>query len=497
MQPSFYVQPSFSRRRLALAASLTLCASIATAATATAPAAAAAPRITAAEFRHDIAFVRAMIARMHPDPAFSTDPAAMHRALDRIAQALPDTLTRDQAWRRLATVNALLADGHFFIGYPDWREQARAWLAGGGSVFPAEVEVAPDGALYLRPDPDPGLGTGGSEDEGGRARIVAVNGVDAAELVAALSPLVHGDTPRFRAYLLGQRWWLYYWKAFGAPAHYELELERGQERGQEREQAREQAREGARRTVSLPGRRTLPAILDEEARAPFDLAIGEDGRAVLTLGTFSLADPAPFLAFTRAAFACLGARGATPLVIDISRNGGGDDALWLDGLMPYIATRPYRTGSTYRGLSRARAGEAAQPMRGEIATWRQPQPHNPLRFAGNTEVRIGPGTYSSAVLFANVMRDFQFATLVGEGGAARRSQSGGVREVRLPYSGLALVLPRFILDPPAGASPGALLEAAQGPPTPGARRAAGAASSPAPAPRPRPESGRPKCAGPG
>ena len=97
-------------------------------------------------------------------------------------------------------------------------------------------------------------------------------------------------------------------------------------------------------------------------------------------------------------------------------------------------------------------------MRGEIATWRQPQPDNALRVDGNTQVRIGPGTYSSAVLFANVMRDFGFATLAGAGGAARQTQSGGVRDARLPHSGLVITLPRFILDPPAGGRPGALLE---------------------------------------
>jgi len=208
----------------------------------------------------------------------------------------------------------------------------------------------------------------------------------------------------------------------------------------------------------MSARRTLPRVLEQEARQPFDLAIDRDGRAVLTVDTFGLADPAPFLAFTRDAFARIRAQGVTSLVIDVSKNGGGDDVVWLDGLMPYLATQPYRTGSSYRGLARAPAGAPAKPMQGEIATWRQPQPDNPLRFAGKTYVRIGPGTYSSAILFANVMHDFGFATLVGAGGAARRSQSGGIRDVVLPHSGLALTLPRFILDPPSGRAPESLLE---------------------------------------
>jgi len=412
--------------RASVAAFSLLCASLAMAADPP-------QQITAAEFGEDVAFVRAMIARMHPDPAFSTDTPAVHRALDRIAQSVPPTLTRDEAWRRLASLNPLLADGHFVIGYPDWRKETRAWLANGGSLFPVEVNIAPDGALQLAADNDSGA-----------ARIVSVNGVDASELVSTLSTMAHGDTPLFRANLLGERWWLFYWKTYGAPDSYELVLEQA----------------GEQRTVTMAARRTLPRLLEHEARQPFDLAIGNDGRAVLTVDTFSLADPAPFLAFTRDAFARIREQGVTTLIVDVSRNGGGDDAVWLDGLMPYLATRPYRTGSTYRGLARAPVGAPAKPMQGEISTWRQPQLENPLRFEGETQVRIGPGTYSSAVLFANVMRDFGFATLVGAGGAARQTQSGGIRDARLPHSGLALTLPRFILDPPAGGRPGALLETA-------------------------------------
>ena len=63
------------------------------------------------------------------------------------------------------------------------------------------------------------------------------------------------------------------------------------------------------------------------------------------------------------------------------------------------------------------------------------------------------------MLFANVMQDFGFATLVGTGGAARRSQSGGVYGVPLAQSGLTLWIPRFVLDPPGGAPKGALLSA--------------------------------------
>jgi hypothetical protein len=94
---------------------------------------------------------------------------------------------------------------------------------------------------------------------------------------------------------------------------------------------------------------------------------------------------------------------------------------------------------------------------GAIDSWIEPQPQNPARFAGSTYVLVGRSTYSSAVLFANVMQDFAFGTIAGSGGAARSKQSGGVYWLQLPHSGLALSMPRFVLARPSGSSAPALV----------------------------------------
>lgn len=234
------------------------------------------PTISAAQFREDVAALREAIARLHPDPGFSADRQALQEAFGRLGSDLPPSMDRDAAWRRLATLNPLFADAHFFIGYPDWRSDTRAWLAGGGKLFPLEVDIRADGGLFVR-------GEGAAP-----ARIVSVNGVDAGALVPAMLARMHGDTPAFRTQLLAARWWLYYWKNFGAPERYRLVLEQ----------------DGRQRTVELPGSRALPAILRDEAQfeRQFELAIRPGGLAVLTVGSFSQPDPAPFLAFAREAF---------------------------------------------------------------------------------------------------------------------------------------------------------------------------------------------------
>src|SRR3546814_4128513 len=51
---------------------------------------------------------------------------AVQEAFERLGRDLPPALDRDEAWRRLATLNPLFADAHFFVGYPDWRSDTRS-----------------------------------------------------------------------------------------------------------------------------------------------------------------------------------------------------------------------------------------------------------------------------------------------------------------------------------------------------------------------------------
>jgi hypothetical protein len=79
-----------------------------------------------------------------------------------------------------------------------------------------------------------------------------------------------------------------------------------------------------------------------------------------------------------------------------------------------------------------------------------PQLDNPLRFKGKVYVVISPRTYSSAVLFSTVVQDKGFGTLVGVGGGARDTQSGGTQNIRLPNTQMTVVVPRFVLTRPSG-----------------------------------------------
>lgn len=382
-----------------------------------------APTYDPAALRADLHFALDTIEHQHPDLRHSVTRAKLEQEGERVRRQLDHPMNQAGAWATLAQLNPVLADGHLFIGLPDWRGQTEEAIRQGTGFFPFEVRL--DGKGY----PVITAALGGAVTPLAGRRILRIDGRDARAVTRSLLARAHGDTPAFRKALLAQRWWLFFAKLYGTPAAYGLVLS------------------GPGKQQHVVAGHALPAILQRDADFDrlFACRIDADGTAQLTVASFVWEDKARFLRFTHDCFGRMKAAAASRLVIDVSANGGGDDDMWKDGILRYIATRPYKQGSTY--LKRERTGSVTA---GTIETPTQPVADDPLHFTGKVTALIGPLTYSSAVLFSNVVRDYGFGTLAGTGGAARTRQSGGVQSVKLPNTGLVLSYPRFVLDPPSG-----------------------------------------------
>jgi hypothetical protein len=350
-------------------------------------------------------------------------------------------MTRNEAWKQFATLNPVLADAHLFVGFPDWRADSSTHLAKGGAFFPYEVYVDSTGQPFIRAK------LGGASTSLAGARIDRIDGLDARQVTKTLLGRVHGDTPAFRAELLSRRWWFYYWKLYGNSTAYDLVLAKK-----------------TNTSIHVPGSRETPLFLADEAsfdrQFRFELLPGKS--ALLTISTFSWPDEEKYFEFTRKAFAQMRDADVQTLIIDIRANGGGDDAFWMKGILAEIATEPYRWGSTYRKRIiekyRDEGEKTGDVVSGTIGKWIQPELDNPARFTGKTYVLVGPSTYSSAILFSNVMQDFNFGTVAGTGGSARSTQSGGIEQFTLPHTGLVVWSPRFVLVRPSGAQSPAFIE---------------------------------------
>ena len=383
--------------------------------------------------RADLDLALHMVREQHPALGEVVDEEALDREVKRIVEELDRPVSQRQAWKMLTRLNPYFADGHLLIGMPDWRGEAARAIADGRGLFPFEIKLDDQG------QPRIAAALGGAVQPLAGTPIRRINGRDAHDVAADMLRRAHGDTPRMRRALVSERWWFFYSMLFGSPDRFDLVLD-------------------GVRTFELHSSPAfmLPAAIarEESFEANFQCRIEPDGRAVMRLGTFGWPDKPRYLEFTRACFANMHGSGTGKLLIDVSTNGGGSDDLWFEGIMPYVTARPWRSGSTY--LKRVVEDD---PENGEIAgeivagenSLREARPvDDELFYRGDIEVRIGPMTYSSAVLFANVMRDFGFARICGSGGAVRTRQTGGVRTTMLPATGLFLSFPRFILAPPSG-----------------------------------------------
>ena len=246
---------------------------------------------------------------------------------------------------------------------------------------------------------------------------------------------MNGDTPALRTELLSDRFAFWYWKFFGEHRSFKLRIG------------------GVESVVEATGD-TPSAYREKTFEKLFRFELLAGNAALLTIDEFYWSEKPKFYEFTRTAFERMQAAGTRTLIIDIRANSGGDDDVWYEGVMPYIATKPYRNGSTYvLKIIEGRAKESQKVgdvVHGAQETVYQPQLDNPLRFRGRVYVLISPRTYSSAVLFSTAVQDNGFGTLVGVGGGARSTQSGGTQNIKLPHTQMSVVVPRFVLTRASG-----------------------------------------------
>jgi hypothetical protein len=389
-----------------------------------------------AALQQDLRFLRDEIDRIHPEPGLFISRETLRKAYARVEEQLQQPMNRDQAWRALSTLNPLFADGHMFVVQPDWDAQTKKHLAAGGVLFPYEVQVSVDGEIVIRTELD------GAASALAGTRIEKINGVPAATVAKELLALMAGDTPALRANLLSRRMWFYYWKTFGAPRQFDLVVARPQGPAQLRVAG----------SSAIPG--SLPATGPAGFARTYRFELLPGKAALLTINQFQWPDKQAFYDFTRDAFTKIRDAGVTTLIIDVRENTGGDDDMWKTGIVPYIADKPFRNASSYMKKVIAGRQSGAEKV-GDVVhgfgdSWVEPALDNPLHFPGRTYVLVGRITYSTAVLFSNVVQDFGFAQLVGAGGYARTRQTGGAMNIVLPNTRLVITIPRFVVDRPSG-----------------------------------------------
>ena len=157
---------------------------------------------------------------------------------------------------------------------------------------------------------------------------------------------------------------------------------------------------------------------------------------------------------TRTAFAAFKEPNVRALIIDVRENGGGDDPLWQQDLVDHFTTKPYVQLSHYItriNMDNASPGDVIGTV--QSADYNKhftPPADDPIRFNGPVYILAGPYSYSSTIQFIVAAQDYGLAKIAGEETAALSCQTGQVKRIDMPWTGLSATTPVIAYTRPSG-----------------------------------------------
>jgi hypothetical protein len=408
-----------------------------------------------------------MLERVHADPFRFRPRKAVDDERRRLIDTMPASLTTTELCLRLSRLVATLQDGHTSMSCErlitrDWRAAARAADPQSQplKMFPPYMGLDDQRHLIvLWPNDAPGVERGDL--------LLRVNGHDADALMAEWAPEVSHDTDAGRRASMARSFRLQL-ALHGIDAPYRVTVA---------------AAGAASREVLIQGEpvnylfqsRPAPAPAPPAAPAPakpvefqthfFKYRAIEPGIAYMDF--FSIFDDLDTVSHFRKAVDTMFERVASDqprvLIIDVRENGGGEDHAASE-LLRHITEKPFRLAAStqvkrsaeVRALGKSiiripfrwfglqyLVSEARDYYTGDIGTLsppderpvETPKPSKPF-FAGPVCVLTGPHTFSAAAEFAEAVRTYGLATIVGDETGGQPNSFGNDMPFVLPRSGL-------------------------------------------------------------
>lgn len=374
----------------------------------------------------------AFLDNTHPQLSYTVNNVdAFYADVEQLRKSIIKPISAQDFWKKVTVFNSVLSDGHTVIKFPKLKTLANQHVKNGGGLFPFQVIFDQD-KLVIKSKAD-----GEATDYRGY-EVTHINGQATNDFIQPLLQRTNGDSERFRKALLQRRLAEYIWLYYGDFASFDLTL----------------TKYGQQQTKVFASSHTEFNLDDADVFSKqFKFEILDESNALITLNTFSWgAKYKDVIAFLHDAFAQIQQKNIQHVIIDIRENGGGDDSIWIDGILPYIADKTWRTGSNNKfKVLKGRANKERKV--GDVIesenSFRDVD-NNVKKFTGDVSVLISAFTYSSSILFANVIQDHQFGQLVGEATGGKSGQTGGTQAITLTNSKLRVVSPFFYLERPKG-----------------------------------------------
>ena len=425
----------------------------------------------------DLDFLMGLLDRAHADPYRFHSRDAVEAERRRVADTMPATVTTRDLCVRVSRVLAVLEDAHTEIACErlvlnDWRLAADA--------APAETQRVLRFAPFMRLDDEQHVTVGWHNGAPGLDpgdRVLRINGQDADALLAAWAAAVSHDTEAARRAMVARRFRAYM-ALHGIEAPYRLTV--APPGGPSREvtiqgdpvnhQFENTPPAPVRPPVTVVNLPPAPPTVFKAIQLENDFfqyrMIEPDVGYMNFLSIFGGLDTtSQFPKAVDRMFKLVAADRPRVLIIDIRENGGGEDSVSQE-LLRHLTEKQFRLYTSLR-LKRSKEArgfidsviripfrwmglpyldsEMRQYYRGEVGTLSDPRerplvarPRAEPFFEGPVCVLTGPHTGSAAVDFAEAVKVFGLATIVGEETGGQPNSFGNSFPFSLPRSGLTV-----------------------------------------------------------
>lgn len=374
------------------------------------------------EMKEDFQELFLILESIHPDLYFYTPRHIIDSLRKQARIRLSKPLTTMEFWKVIAPIVVQLKDGHTALSFP-WEEWS-LYKRSGGRLFPLEVRVDSLKLFVVNNySYDPNILP---ENE-----IMAINGITSKEIILKMQKYHNGERMSFVNLKVSGYFGIYLWALFPFDEHYKIEY-------------RNSKRAKFEQSIYGISGKAYDSLrkLHHSVRKP-DYSFYKTRRGNIGVIDFRrMRNNRLFKKFNDSVFNVIQDNRTTSLIIDVRKNGGGNSQL-LDVLLSYFNNKPYTQAlrmdlkvskyarKTFRKryfkwylypfypvtLFYAQTRMLLYGKAGKTVTMtNEPETHKTSKpfFNGNVFLLIGPNTFSSANILADVFKCYEMGTILGE-----------------------------------------------------------------------------------
>ncbi|AZR72548.1 hypothetical protein BBF96_03605 [Anoxybacter fermentans] len=377
-------------------------------------------KLTSKEAIEDALYLFEKLEEIHPNlyKYYSKQEAYVYFNQIKEEISKKDEISKLELYKLLAPYVASFKDGHTELSIYN---EYNSYLEQGGKIFPLKVVIKGD-KLFVGED-------FAESDISVATEILSINGVSSSEILETMKKNISYDLEGFRIKRLEDDFPMWLWANYGKKDFFAVKFK---------------IKSGEVKSVFLKGIKDI-----KKKENDFSLSYPDEGVALLKINNFYSERGEKFKTFVDKSFKEIKSKKCKNLIIDLRNNGGGTSIL-VSYLYEYITNKPYCTvketryklsdyvlehGEYFKLSQVAKLGNKRVLV--EKPELKKPN-KNQYKFNGCIYVLIGKGTYSAAVNFAAMVKDFITGILVGEETGGYASYYGNSVDIELPYSGLTL-----------------------------------------------------------